>query len=154
MVDVLYDDRFLLLFFKCVGCVWYSVWLVKLCLLLLVSMTTNWTCWQFLELIPVVHSFVATCPSFFCIVENRLSTVVMTGFVTILSFIVIFQTSWTFASELALRIWHLVFWKGIKFETGYIIKLKNGYIKLLNVPKLSRNFYFYQSQINNIKNIK
>lgn len=106
MVDILNDDRFLLLFFQCICSIIYCIWLIKLRILFFVSVSANSTCWKFLELIPIIDSFFTTSPSFFSIMKNRLSAMITTGSIRILIFFVILQASWMFASQLTFVSWH------------------------------------------------
>jgi len=52
---------------------------------------------QFLELIPIIDNFVAAGPSFFQIMEDGLSRVVVTGSFSILLFIVVFEAAMALA---------------------------------------------------------
>lgn len=106
LVDILDDNWFLLLFFQCICCIIYCVWLIKLRILFFVSVSTNSASWKFLELIPIIDSFFTTSPSFFSIVKNRLSTMIVTGSIRILIFFVILQASRMFASQLTFVSWH------------------------------------------------
>lgn len=57
---------------------------------------------NFLELVPVVHDFVATGPALFGIVEDGLTSVVVTGSVGVLLLFVVLETARVFAAKLGL----------------------------------------------------
>lgn len=102
LVDVLDDDRFLLLFFNRIGCVSYCVGFVEFLFLLFVGMSAYCTCGDFLELIPIIDDFIATSPSFFCIVEDGLPAMIVASIICVFLLIVILETAWVFTSKLPL----------------------------------------------------
>ncbi len=77
LVDVLDDNRFLLLFFEGVGGVGYGVGFVKCIVFFFVGMSADGAGGYFLELVPVVNNLIAAGPAFFGIVEDGLTAVVV-----------------------------------------------------------------------------
>jgi hypothetical protein len=67
----------LLLFFDCICGIGHGIGLVKLIFFLFVSVSTDGTGGDLLELIPVVNDFVATGPALFGVMENGLAAVVV-----------------------------------------------------------------------------
>jgi hypothetical protein len=90
LVDV-FNDNIIFLLLNCVRSISNSLRFKKLrALLLLNSMLAYCASWQFLKLIPIINDFVATCPSFLQIMENRFSCMIMANpFYVLLLFIML-----------------------------------------------------------------
>ena len=102
LIDVLDDDILLCFFFlDGICCIGYCVWLEESLGLFFIRGVFSWcTCRKFLELIPIVHYFIATCPTFLEVVEDGLSRMEIAGSFSVLLLIVVFETSMTNTSTI------------------------------------------------------
>ena len=90
LINIFDYYRFLLLFFYCVRSISNCIWFIELFINLLISVFTNSTRCYFLKFIPVIDNFITTCPSFFCVVKNGLTRMMMTDTLNILLLGIIF----------------------------------------------------------------
>ncbi len=95
----------LLLFFQCICCICYCTRFIKFIIWLYICMLSDCTWSYFLKLIPIIYNFITTSPSFFSIMENRLTWMMMTYSFNILLLSIIFKTTWSLASNLFCSWW-------------------------------------------------
>jgi len=105
LVDILNDYVFLaLLFFESICCCFYGAGLEKTFnLFFIIGVSSCGTSWKFLEIIPIVDYFVAAGPSFFEVVEDRLSRMEVACSLFILGLVVVFEAAVALTSFIGLH---------------------------------------------------
>jgi hypothetical protein len=74
-----------------------------------ISVLTDGTGWQFLELIPIIYYFIATCPPFFSVMKDWHARVIAATSLFVQLLDILFETAWPFTIFIGGRSRHLLF---------------------------------------------